>query len=98
MTSQVGDNELTPREWHGSEITAERQENAAEAAAIDAYFMDLWASHLREICLLPTRDDPGEAGLQEACRRAFREGYRAGQRAHGTEGPAASDAVPGRAQ
>ncbi len=71
-----------------SEVEAEERDNTARAARIDAAFADLWAEHLRAACIQATREQEGEAGIYEACRRAFREGYHAG---------AAGDALAARA-
>lgn len=69
-----------------TEVQAEAQDNVARAAQLDATFADLWAQHLRAACVEATREHQGEAGLFEACRRAFREGYHCGAYDHARPG------------
>lgn len=63
-----------------SEVTMEELENETRAQRIDTAFANLWEEHLQDACTKAMRDHTGEAGLFEACRRAFREGFHVGTR------------------
>ena len=61
-----------------AEVVAEAQDNRTRAEIVDETFAEQWAGHLREVCVRPVLDDPSEASMYEACRRAFREGFHLG--------------------
>lgn len=61
-----------------AEAVAEEQDNRVRAEVVDEAFADRWAAHLRAVCVQPVLEDPSEASMYEACRRAFREGFHLG--------------------
>ena len=69
-----------PRDPGTMEVQVEKVENIQQAEAIDAAFAARWTEHLQAACHKAVADEPGDAGLFEACRRAFREGFHTGAR------------------
>lgn len=79
MERQISENELKHVDLGGTEIAAEGRENADWAAMVDSLFAERWDESLRELSTQALRAETNEAGLKEACRRIFREGFSAGR-------------------
>ncbi|MGN6360488.1 MAG: hypothetical protein ACTHNK_08870 [Thermomicrobiales bacterium] len=87
MERQISESELKHVDLGGTETATEGRENAGWAATIDALFAEEWEGRLHEMCTQALQAETNETGLKEACRRAFREGFWAGQRERGADRP-----------
>ena len=94
MDRQISDSELKHVDLGGTETAAEGRENAGLAAMIDALFAEEWDGRLHEMCMQALQAETNALGLKEACRRAFREGFWAGQRERGADRPPAAAPSP----